>query len=70
MRRELTTEQIMHYVPKSKKAAVSDAFADCDGMWIYLHDGWDASRMDIGYHVIHADCVKELRYQIGGIRKD
>lgn len=66
----MTTEQIMRYIPKSKLEAVSDAFHDEDGLWIYLKDGWEASRMDRGCHVIHEDTVKELRYQIAGIRRD
>ncbi len=62
--------KIMQYVPKSKIEAISDAFRDEDGMWIYLRDGWEASRMDTGCHVIHEDTIKWLRYQIAGIRKE
>lgn len=66
----MSTEKIMQYVPKSKVEAVQDAFHDEDGIWIYLKDGWEASRTDRGCHVIHEDTVKQLRYQIAGIRKE
>lgn len=66
----MKTEQIMKYIPKSKLDAVSDAFEDEDGLWIYLKQGWEASRTDRGCHVIHEDTVKELRYQIAGIRRN
>lgn len=65
----LTRDQIMRYIPKSKVEAVSDAFEDQDGIWIYLNDGWEASRMDMGCHVIHEWTIQELKYQIAGIRR-
>ena len=65
----MTTEQILKYVPKSKLEAVADAFKDDDGIWIYLKDGWNADRMDFDCHVIHEDTIKQLRWQIAGIRK-
>lgn len=64
------SNKILKYVPASKLSAISDAFEDEDGMWIYLKDGWYASRMD-GYnvcHVIHEDTIQQLRYQIAGIK--
>ena len=65
----MTTEQILRYVPKSKLEAIADAFQDDDGIWIWLKDGWNADRMDRDCHVIHEDTVKQLRWQIAGIRK-
>ena len=65
----MTKEQIMRYVPKSKKEAVRDAYRDCDGFWICLNDGWEASRTDSGCRTIHEDDIKNLRYQIAGIRR-
>ena len=60
---------IIRYVPKSKREAIRDAFCDEDGMWIWLHEGWEASRTDSGCHVIHEDTIRDLRFQIAGIRK-
>ena len=65
----MTKEQIMRYVPKSKVEAIRDAYEDEDGLWIYLYKGWEASRTDIGCHVIHQDNIKDLRWQIAGIRR-
>lgn len=62
-------QRIMKYIPKSKAESVADAFIDEDGMWIYLKDGWNADRMDVDCHVIHEDTIKQLRYQIAGIRR-
>ena len=62
-------ERIMKYVPKTKREAIYDAWEDSDGMWIMLKEGWNADRMDYNCHTIHEDTVKELRYQIAGIRK-
>ena len=63
-------EKIMRYVPKSKVEAIKDAFRDDDGMWIFLKEGWTASRMDSHCRVIHEDYIKDLRYQIAGIERD
>lgn len=60
---------IMRYVPKSKREAVRDAYRDEDGFWICLREGWEASRTDSGCHVIHEDYIKDLRYQIAGIKR-
>lgn len=65
----MTKEQIMKYVPKSKKEAISDAWKDSDGIWIILKDGWNADRMDSNCRVIHEDYISDLRYQIAGIKK-
>ena len=62
-------EKIMKYVPKMKREAIYDAWEDSDGMWIMLKEGWNADRMDYNCHTIHEDTIKELRYQIAGIRK-
>lgn len=63
-------ERIMKYIPKSKHEGIADAFIDSDGMWIFLKDGWNADRMDVKCHVIHEDYIKDLRWQISGIRKE
>ena len=65
----MTREKIMSYVPKSKKEAIEDAWEDSDGIWIILKDGWNADRMDYDCHTIHEDTVRDLRWQIAGIRK-
>lgn len=65
----LKKEQIMKYVPKSKVEAIADAYEDEDGIWIYLKDGWNADRMDFECHTIHEDTIRQLRYQIAGIRR-
>ena len=62
-------QRIMKYIPKNKAESVADAFIDEDGMWIYLKDEWNADRMDVDCHVIHEDTIKQLRYQIAGIRR-
>lgn len=62
-------DRIMKYIPKSKVAAIQDAYIDQDGYWIALHDGWNADRMDFDCRTIHEDSIQELRYQIAGIRK-
>lgn len=62
--------RIMKYVPKSKVEAIDDAFKDDDGMWIFLKDGWEASRMDRHCHTIHEDTIAQLRYQIAGIKRE
>ena len=65
-----TKEQILKYVPKRKLEAIEDAWEDSDGMWIILKDGWNADRMDWHCHTIHEDNVRDLRWQIAGIRKE
>lgn len=62
-------ERIMKYVPKTKREAVYEAWEDSDGLWIMLKNGWNADRMGCNCHLIHEDTIKELRYQIAGIRK-
>ena len=72
-----TKESILRLVPKSKKSAVRDAWEDTDGVWIMLNEGWSADNMDSDCRTIHEggeDCtyqetVKQLKYQIAGIRK-
>ena len=64
-----TKEQIMKYVPKTKKDAIYDAWEDSDGIWIMLKEGWNADRMDYNCHTIHEDTVAELKYQIAGIKR-
>ena len=73
----MTKEQIMNLVPKSKKPAIKDAWEDSDGVWIMLNEGWNADNMDSVCRTIHeggdgeplSRTIKELRYQIAGIRK-
>ncbi len=60
---------LLKYVPLSKRDSVRDAYVDCDGYWICLNEGWEASRMDAGCRTIHEDTISDLRYQISGIRK-
>lgn len=60
---------IMKYVPKSKRDGIAQAWRDSDGYWIMLKDGWNADGMDIDCQTIHEDTIKDLRYQIGFIRK-
>ena len=62
-------ERIMRYVPASKLGAIRDAYKDQDGYWICLNENWEASNTDTGCHVIHEDTIKDLRYQIAGIRR-
>lgn len=60
---------IMKYIPKSKQDGIRDCFRDEDGIWIWLKEGWNADRMDSECRVICEDTIKDLRWQIGGIRK-
>ena len=62
-------KSIMKYIPKSKQEGIDDCFRDSDGIWIYLKDGWNADRMDSNCRVISEDTIKDLRYQIAGIRR-
>lgn len=62
-------KRIMKYIPEKKKEAIRDAYRDEDGYWIYLKEGWEASRMDSDCRVIHEDYIADLRFQIGGITK-
>jgi len=67
---ELTVDpKILKYVPSSKREAVRECYKDSDGYWITLHEGWNADRMDFPCRTIHEDDIKELRYQIAGIRR-
>lgn len=63
------SKKIMKYVPKSKVDGIEDAWEDIDGMWIVVKPNWNADRMDTCCHTIHEDNVRELRWQITGIRK-
>ena len=73
----MTKEQIMKLIPKSKQAAVRDAWEDSDGVWIMLNEGWNADNMDSDCRTIHEggedftynETIANLRYQIKGIRK-
>ena len=65
----MTKQQIMKYIPRGKQASVYDAWEDSDGIWIMLNEGWNADRMDSRCRTIHEDTVKDLRYQIAGIRR-
>ena len=62
-------ENIMKYIPVSKKPAIDACWRDSDGYWICLKEGWNADRMDWSCHTIHEDTIAELRYQIGGIHR-
>ena len=63
-------KRIMKYIPKSKLNSISMAWKDDDGYWISIRSGWIASRVDARATVIHADTIKELRYEIAGIIKE
>lgn len=73
----MTKTQIMALVPKTKKASVYDAWEDSDGVWIMLKEGWNADNMDSVCRTIHeggedctmAETIRQLKYQIAGIRK-
>lgn len=60
---------LLKYVPKSKREAIKAIWRDSDGYWIVVKDEYNADRMDVDCHTIHEDTIKELRYQIGGINK-
>jgi len=68
MRASSDYEKIMRYIPANKLGAIRDAYRDEDGYWICLNKGWEASRMDSGCRVIHEDYIRDLRYQIAGIK--
>jgi hypothetical protein len=69
-------------IPKSKKAAIREVYQDSDGIWISLHEGWNADGMDSDCHIIHCGgedeedrpnaaslIADDLKYQISMIRK-
>lgn len=60
---------IVNYIPKSKRAAVRDAYKDDDGYWVCLNEGWEASNADAGCRTIHEDTISDLVSQIKGIRR-
>lgn len=61
-------QDIMKYVPLSKRDTISKAYRAQGGYVIILKDGWEASRTDAGCQVIHEYTISDLRYQIGGIK--
>lgn len=61
--------KILKYVPERLLSAIHDAYQDCDGYWICLEEGWEASRTDSGCRTIHEDTIRDLRYQIAGIKQ-
>ena len=73
----MTKDQIMRLVPKSKKAAIYDAWEDSDGIWIMLNEGWNADGMDSDCRTIHeggedeplSRTIKNLKDQISMIRR-
>ena len=63
-------KRIMRYIPKSKIDAIQDAYTeDENGYWIILDKHWNADHMDQDCRTIHEYTIKDLRYQISGIRK-
>lgn len=73
----VTDSQIMRMIPKAKKAGIREVYQDSDGIWIILKEGWNADNIDITCRTIHCggedesreSTLKDLRYQIDGIRK-
>lgn len=76
----MTKASIMRMIPKEKKVSVYDAWEDSDGIWIMLKEGWNADNMDGVCRTIHeggddeadtpkSEILKQLKYQISGIRK-
>ena len=61
--------KLLKYVPESKIEAIHSIFHDKDGYWIFLESNWNADRMGYDCRIIQANTFKELRHQIGGIRK-
>ena len=57
------------YIPKSKRSAVREIWKNSDGYWITLNIGWVAERTDSNARAIHEWTIKDLRYQIAGIKK-
>lgn len=74
----MTEKQVWKMIPKSKQIAIRDLFIDSDGIWIALEKGWNADGMDYPARLIHCgedefddapEVIKDLKYQISGIRK-
>lgn len=73
----ITNNQIMRMIPRSKKASVRDLYQDSDGIWICLHEGWNADGMDSNCRTIHCGgedeplkrTIIDLKDQISQIRK-
>lgn len=73
----ITNTQIMKLIPKSKKTGIRELYQDEDGIWIILNGGWNADNMDSDCRTIHCGgedepmdrTIKDLKYQISGIRK-
>lgn len=60
--------KIMRYVPKSKQAAIYDAYKDQDGYWIVLVPGYKLENY-YADRVIHEDTIAALRAAIACIVK-
>lgn len=58
--------RIMKYIPESKKAAIKDAYRDCDGYWITLNEGWKVKDY-CAERTIHEDTIKDIRTVIKDI---
>ncbi len=73
----MTNKQIMSLIPKSKRAAIRDAYEDQDGIWICLNEGWNADNMDSVCRTIHcggedepiSETIQDIKYQVDGIRR-
>jgi hypothetical protein len=61
--------KILKYIPKSKQAAIKSCWHDSDGYWITLNEDYNADNTDDNCKTIHEDTIKQLRYQIAGIRR-
>ena len=60
---------VLKYIPKRKLSAIKSCWHDSDGYWIMLNEEYNADNVDSNCRTIHEDTIKQLRYQIAGIRR-
>ena len=63
-------ENLLKYVPKTKRIAIKAIWKDDDGYWIILKNGYHASLTDERCRTIHEDNIRNIRYQVRGIEID
>ena len=61
-------QKIMDYVPWCKADAIHACWQDSDGYWIQLNEGWVATR-STAEHTIHENSLRQIGYQMGGVKK-